>query len=436
MLLNTSGLQINPPSVGLTVNNNSNTTNVMHAVSVSTSILSIAGYDTVLEGPALHGLFDPINDYDAVTKNYVDTYPVMTGVAGPNGAIQLKSSSGFAGLSTLTFNGTSMVLTGTMSMITASSSIGLTISNSYVSNVTNPIEPQDAATKNYVNIQNISVENLATSVFSNQLTASNVFNKILQRTTTALSSVQDIMPSSSDIITEVTLVLGSADVGTTFTFVYKYLSVAPENIVLYFNDNLISPQGNILLINGQVNAITLQSNSLCYMTGVVLSGTSVGFYINSIQSLYFDTAQITPSGLITSIFESSKMYSTLNNSYIIYPVVPTSITATGTYTYTWSDVKNMLLVRSGQTSNVTDTFSIASTFLNSTSFAMNSSGGSGFKFVIQNISTLYSVTLSAPTGWTFITTPTIAPGKNGLFYVNCNSGAVTCTLYTIGLYGR
>jgi hypothetical protein len=410
------------------VNNTTNYTRILQSSNIRTRELT-DGVATLTNG-YLSNLNNAVNPLDVATKNDVDSFVPSTGASSILTSVQFKISTitgdNFGGSNNLTFTGGTLFVNGTLTnnMI----SMVPSITGGKIYNLDDPTDPQDAATKNYVENDNINSVSFSTTSASNNLTTDQVVNKILNRTTTVLSTVQDILPNSATIIASMT----SQTVGSSFTFVYKYSSSDPRFVTLLFNGNGLFPQGNIYNIYGQTNVVTVESNSMVVFTGVIMSNTSgselVNFYINNLQGSVNSPAQITPSGLVTPIFNSGQIYSTFNNSLLLYPVVKTSITSQN-YTYSSADVKNLLITRN-LTADSTDTFEIASTFLGNSAFSL---GSGTFKFYIQNISS-YTITVdaSSPVGWSQSPASiTIGPESCSGFYVYANTGSTTCKLFEI-----
>jgi hypothetical protein len=382
----------------------------------------------VMSSGRISNLFDPVNPTDVATKYFVD-HSSSIGASGPVNSIQFSTGTTFTGVAALMYTSDTFYVTNKFTMAKGTTGT-ISITSNQISGLSNPVDDNQVANIGY--LPELSVVNLSTSVASTNLTASQVVNKYLNRTITATSgTIQDILPTNI----AVTTLLGSSGVtsGTfSFSFVYNYTGTA-STVLLFGN---IIPEGNYQYINNPIPVITVSANNIVSFKATIGTDGSVAYYIKNTQPIYDVSTSgplVTSVGLKTDNFTSTKTIT--NNSFIIYPLVPTAVTLDGAYTYTYADIRNRLIIRSGITTDTTDTFDILANWTTDEAFSL---GSGQIKFVIQNISShnLKVGPDSAPTGWYYDTNynRTIPPNKNGLFYINYTG--TTFILYTIGIYDR
>ena len=449
------------PLIPASVNIETTTTNSLKSQSIISDTLyvpynNISGSSgiVVLSGGTLTGLITSSNLNDVATKEYSDSIPYPEPGGPIDNSIQVNAGAGlFTGYDNLKWSTTPNTLNLVGSLSLGPSNITMSSITNIIQNVADPILEQSAANKEYVQQgSDLSVVNIMTtgSSVTTELSANQVVNVILQRTlnTTGLLD-QDILPKASDIISAIP----GAVVGTAFTFIYKYMNIAQgfnyHVIVLYGNTSGLSqtniiPKGDYFYINTQDNNINIYPETIVEFTGSISSITSgsevVNFYITNYQQLYINnTQQQTPYGLLTDNFFVQKN-AVFNNAFVIKPMVPTLIASNSSSLITLSDLKNILIIRSGTvlglTNDVTDSLDSVSNMLSSDAFAQ----GSGLlRFTVQNIDPTYSVTLGSTgdSGWSFsYGSRTIKSGYNGLFGASFNVESTTATLFTFGLAPR
>jgi hypothetical protein len=94
------------------------------------------------------GLKTPVNPLDAVNKQYVDSHSSTP--APPVNSVQYNNAGSFGGSSNFTFNGSTMGLSGNISMTSLGSNITFTGGSGLITGLALPVNPSDAANKQYV----------------------------------------------------------------------------------------------------------------------------------------------------------------------------------------------------------------------------------------------------------------------------------------------
>lgn len=383
---------------------------------------SITDNIATLQGGTLSNLYNPVNPSDVATKYYVDNFVNPGGVSLPIDSIQFSTGSSFIGVDALKYANNTMYINNKLSNGT------ILITDNVITNVTNPFFETSASNFDYLASTNMTEVAYSTTNDSNLLTVAQVVNKYLTRTVTNSSIiVQDIMPSSATIIESIP----NVDNNYSFQFVYNYLGPA-TSILLYGS---FIPLGNFHDKNIPIPVITVPANTLVYIIGTItdLANDEITYYIKNCQNMYSEP-RITNIGLLTNNFSSFSDTDTLS-SFIIYPLIKTEITDVTAHTYTYAEIRNKLIVRSGLTATTTDTFDILSTFTSDNIWTL---GSGQIKFVIQNISN-YDLIVGPgvpPTGWDYnvVYNRIIPSGSNGYYYINYNGSSLY--LYTIGIYSR
>jgi len=445
-----------PPLIPSSINQASNTSQNLKAFQIQANIINVpynlnstTSGTVIFENGTLTGLITSDNIDDVATKQYTDSVPFPMPGGPIDNSIQMNNGTGlFVGYDSLKW---SVSNPPTLNLIGSLTNGTIVLNNNLVQNLAEPIAPQSAANKEYVQNTNLAIIDLLTtgSGTTIYLPTSQVINTILRRSFSVSSTLnQDILPTAADIIAAIP----GAEIGEAFTFIYNYVNVATTDyavLVLYGNaasstataSTNIIPKGDYFYINTADNNINVYPGTIVEFTATIISTTTgsevVNFYITNYQSLYpNNNQQITQYGLRTDNFFIQNAI--FNNAFVIYPLQPTPITYGSSYSYYYSDLQNILILRSGFTENITDELAPLPEFLvNSSSTAFNMSSGT-FKFVIQNLSTSSSLTLgSTDLNWTFSSGSAriIPSGYNGLFSATINASG-NGTLYTMGILNR
>jgi hypothetical protein len=383
-----------------------------------------------LSGGHLSNLYEPINDSDCATKYYVDNYIDPTDVSLPLDSIQINTGTNFIGVNALKFVNGAVPTLFVYNKIN-NGSISITDNNIY--GALNPVEESGLCTYNYFTNTNIKIVNYNTTNQSNSLTGAQIINTYLNRTITNSNNIiQDILPTDISIFNSYNSST-SASTSSSFSFVFIYNFIGPSEKVLLFGN--IIPYGNFLYSNEALPVITVPKNTLVFLNATYKDGITT-YYIKNNQNLY-SNPRINNIGLSTFNFTSyaNDLNIKLNATFMIWPMIPTEIDSDTSHTYTYSNIKNKLIIRTGLTTDTTDTFDVLSIFTSSGAFSL---GSGQIKFVVQNIST-YNIQIGpdvTPTGWSYDTSfnRTIGPNMNGFFYINYTG--TTLYLYTIGIYNR
>ncbi len=353
----------------------------------------------------------------AVSKNYIDN--ATSNVSVPLNSVQKSSGSSFLGSNGLLYLGPTVGLK-VDNKVQYSNGAGTIQSNNILNTSATVLLDTDGAILDYTYFSNIKSVSLTTTVSSNDISASNVINTSFTRVSTATGIIQDILPSPAGVIA----LIPGVQIGSSFTFIYKYFGSEPS-ILLY---GRIVMNGNFLVYNNPIEAVTVPDKSVYKFLGYVesVSPPLVTYYVISQQSLEGNNQQITPIGLKTDNFR--QYLNSVNDTNIIYPLVPTTINATGGVTYTVDNIKGLLITRSSLSVDSTDSLP--------TSIASSFPIGSGLiSFTVQNVSN-YNLVVGngGESGVTYGTgTRTIASSSVGTFDMYVDTSANTYTIYSTGI---
>ncbi len=353
----------------------------------------------------------------AVSKNYIDN--ATSNVSVPLNSVQKSSGSSFLGSNGLLYLGPTVGLK-VDNKIQYSNGAGTIQSNNILNTSSTVLLDTDGAVLDYTYFSNIKSVSITTTVSSNDILASNVINTSFTRISTVTGIIQDILPSPADII----VLIPGVQIGSSFTFIYKYFGIEPS-VLLY---GRIVLNGNFLVYNNPVEAVTVPDKSVYKFLGYVESITPplVTYYVINQQSLEGNNQQITPIGLKTDNFR--QYLNSVNDTNIIYPLVQSTINATGGVTYTVDNIKGLLITRSSLSVDSTDSLP--------TSVATSFPIGSGLiSFTVQNVSN-YNLVVGngGESGVTYGTgTRTIASSSVGTFDMYVDTSANTYTIYSTGI---
>lgn len=242
------------------------------------------GIATLSEG-YLSNLVNSTNLQNVATKEQVEGSVISGGV---NNSIQFNNNELFSGTSNFTFDGTTLNLNGTFQDQT-----GMTIQNGTISNVTNPVDNNDIATKAYVDslddIVNLTNINSDTGV---TWTAISMYGIIVRNSTDGLASnlsVMDTTPTAAEIIGAYT---GVSQINTSFRFMLinnNIKRLVYDNLNTFEDDDMfkvsfqsgvgvsISPSGSFIIPR------THTMDSFVVFNNVTPGFEAVTIYINSID---------------------------------------------------------------------------------------------------------------------------------------------------------
>jgi hypothetical protein len=425
------------PLIQPNVNIDNNTTRIMK-VSDMYSIIITDGIADIQNG-YISNLIEPISGNEIATKFYVDHAGGGGGVSGPVDSIQFNSGTSFAGSSNLTVSnpGTGNEVLNVSGSFTNGT---VTLSGNQFNGLINPTTSQEAATKNYVDESLNKLEVITINVFQDvaQLyTPDQVYNNIInltynQNNVTGLCPV-DLLPTGSDM----SAFLGTEfQIGKSWTTIFRMPQIDQVLLVRFIGEVL--SEGNLVIPTTYyycgiaLPVFTLVNNSVVTITSVVINATSGSELIYSyVTSNFIDittNAQITDQGVLTSSFGSGSL---LGNGSIIYPMLANpTLNSVSPIIYTYSNLQKIFIIRSGLTSNTSDTFVSATVLVTDDAFLM---GSGTFKFFIQNISA-HTLTLLPSTGWSFQTgnNGVIPPSYCGAFWVSVTVSPAACLIYSIG----
>ncbi len=427
------------PLIQSNVSNDNNTTRIMKVDTLYATTIS-DGIATIENG-YISDLIEPTSDNEIATKYYVDNVGGGGGGAsGPVNSVQYNNAGSFAGSANLTLtNPTSSLATLNINGTLTNGTMAL--SGSQFSGLENPTTSQEAATKYYVDQsintlgvvsvnlqQNVNMFYTPTQVYNNIININYDPNNIL-----AICAPKSL-PTASDMMTFL---------GTEFVVGKSWLTIfAGPNT----NDEIfIDFTGGIPQLGTVFSPITYYfcSLSLPYTTAInysyitilsVVSDVTPGSeqyysYVSSILNNVTTNAQITDQGILTPSFGNGALIGT---GIIIYPVPSNpAINSSSQVTYTYTNLKQFLIVRTGLIANTSDTFIPASIFVTDNDFSM---GGGTFRFFIQNPSG-FDLSLTPSIGWSFQAgSSTVIPsGYCGAFWVTVTISPAECKIRTMGI---
>lgn len=165
-----------PPLIPSSTNLDDNTTRKF--ITLDTKGTKISDGQAYFEGGFLRNLNDPVEDRDIATKNYIDNLGGGGTPGGVNTNIQINDGAGgFSASNDFVFSN----ISGATS-ITGNANIGVITIDGLISNIVNPTNPQDAATKNYVDTKTRGITNVNFPVeFGSEVffTPDQVYNTII-----------------------------------------------------------------------------------------------------------------------------------------------------------------------------------------------------------------------------------------------------------------
>jgi hypothetical protein len=361
--------------------------------------------DQTTEGSYLRG----------VSKSYVDSS--VNNISDPYNSIQRSSGTNFLGSKGLVYSeGIGLVVSDSI-MFGNSGSI---YPGGIINNSAKATDESSGVTRSYLFSGNLKAVKSVTSLPSNNLTVSDVMNTAFTRESSATGVIQDILPSPTLVIEQIS----GPKIGSSFDFYYRY--VGSEPFIFLYGPIVI--QGNFLTYNTPVDVCTVPTGSIYKFKAVVtsLDPALVVYYAVNNQAFEGSNQQIDRKGLKTDIFRHS--LNSLNNTLLVFPVVRTIIDEAGPVTYSASAVKGLFITRSGLTSNTTDSMPL--------SIVDQFELGSGLtEFSVQNVSD-YSLTVGEGTeaGYSYGPGTRTVPSKHiGTFKLYINKETSECVLYSVGI---
>jgi hypothetical protein len=430
-------MSIKGPLIQQGINNDNNTTRLMEVDTLYANIIT-DGIATIENG-YITNLIEPSLGDEIATKEYVDTSGGGSGSTGPNGSVQYNSSGSFAGSSNLTLTNPGLP-SATLNLVTLTNGT-MTLTGSQFTGLNNPTTSQEAATKNYVDENVNKLGNITINLEQNiayLFTPAQIYNNFINLTIDPNNFTGfchlDQFPLASDVKTY----LGSEFVvGKSWTTIFSLPSTGNILLTRFISGSL--DIGNIFIpITYLYCTIALpESTGINYSkitTLSIVTNDTVGSeqYYTYVISNFNDittNAQITDKGVLTPSFANASL---LGTGSIIYPI-PSSpiINSVASIVYTYSNLKQFLIIRTGLTANTVDTFVSADVFVADDNFSM---GGGTFRFFIQN-PTIHNLTLNPSTGWTIQSgNSNIIPGGYcGAFWITVVVSAASCHIHTISI---
>jgi hypothetical protein len=381
---------------------------------------------STLAGGRLTGILAPTDPQDAANKAYTDS--VIPGKIPhlPNNSVQFNNNSEFDSSSLLTYT-SSITSTSTASILySANTQIGsVVIGSGTMTNLSDPVNEQDAATKNYVDNFNSLTTNTITSGTSAVYTASQMVGSIIYRNGFT-GTVSDTTATAGSIITEI-----SGSVGSSVKF----------NIANTVNTNSTSGLLSTLYLIPGTGVTFNPTTSILVRPGyqlnsyiIVTSGTSVTLAVTSNNPYYVNSNFVLGHRSINSKAKITR----ITNKFVFNTKSTTYSVQNLTYT---ADIINGLIYRD-YAGPMTDTFGTVASFINgiiSPTGPLDYIWSTGsVELVIKNTSSATStgiLTLTGSTGWTMDPNSSfvIGPQETGMFYLGLNTATVTGTIYVIGI---
>lgn len=375
----------------------------------------------------------------AVTKQYVDNL-YASNPNGPFNSVQFRSGSSFNGdenliyeeesnLGTLTVNGT--IVSGTTQLSTDGKLTGLT----------DPTEDSQAAIKKYVdNFNKKNVVSITNSV-GVQYTASQVVNSVILRNNliigtninTGLTDISvkniDLFPTATQILSQLETLNINPIIGTNFTFNLYNNSQAPLILQPFNNTVTFIPENVVINGNYQLTALGI-------VTGVIIPSVQIFIqYVGFINKQTVSSGVVNPNYSLIQRNNGGSITKTIRTDVRTFlPMNPTEYSSSSSKVYSYSDVMNKLIIRSGLINNTSDTFESTVNFFNQTFFE-NYTKDLGTEMSIMNVSN-YSLTLVPGTGWTFNDSIVILPNHTAYLLITMNKETLSNTVNLVGLFNR
>jgi len=358
-----------PPTIPPSTDYDSLSTNILKASKIQADLIT-DNYAT-LSGGTLTGIVNPVDPQDAVPKSYVTgSIP-----GGPINSIQYNNNGVFDGSANLLYIGAYSSGAVSLGPTTTLSDNYLNITVNTINNVNEPVNDTDVATKQYIDlIKSFTTVNSISTIASTTYSSTSVISGIILRTN--LTTVSDLLPTASDIISQLT----NYNVGTGFKFQINNTGTSVINVL---------PSTGITMSN----AVSLYPDYIMACTGVITGPSTVYLNVDNIcWSVIYVSNFFNETGFTTYL-----PYKINGNIFIPGPTAYTEVTTNG-YTYTLNDVNKGILTRK-PTADSTDLMA---------SFSTNQS------FVIQNVSA-FTITIQS-TGWTFSPSGSIVIAPNKCLY--------------------
>ena len=384
-------------------------------------------YDTgesILTGGILSGIKDPVLPQDAATRAYADANAGGGAPGLPFTAVQFNNSGSFGGSASLVFDKSTTTLT--TSSITDGT---ITFTGGRISNLTNPVLPQDAATKSYVDSLFAITETSDATAGSITYDATSMINGVISRDPGS-GTVVDTTASAADLVAAVT----EPQVGMTFDFTVKNISseytsqlsiVAGTGVTIDFDTTIYKDYVYTAKIIFENITPTTEAVKIIIATNAFVGNDAFSWKLLC-TALSIDTVRLTdynPQKLL--IDQTGGADTTID------------------YTYTSIDLESGLFRRApgSPSSDIFDTFeNIIGSNDPVTSNNPQFWETGGVEFFIVNEGTA-NITLVPANSWTMDTNSnmTIFPGQTGWFIIYMDvdyytPASSTGSIYTIGIF--
>lgn len=354
---------------------------------------SITDGVATFSGGTITNLVNPTNLQDAVTKGFVDR---LYGVAPPLNSVQFNNLT-FDGSANLTFVPDTLNVNGIIE-----DGSGITITAGVISGLADPVEDDQIATKNYVDLSSSSTTNnyiqsdtavtytaeqMINGIILRNLATDNDFGISLTDTTATAAELVAFVPTASvGYVAKFKICNNHPDAnGTTIEARDNFvLRINPGAGVTFFPSDPFELRRSYMLdayirfTNIVTPAVTIIINSC------VFAGSS--FYLSPTTELLVLPGVVDYINYNAAYIEDNVIWNLTDNTYV-----------TSNYSYTTADIKNQLIVRN-PAGNASDTFgfNISPRYLNQI-------------ITIQNISA-FLVDISGQTNiWNLIPNPISIP---------------------------
>jgi hypothetical protein len=422
---------IKGPLIQPNVNNDNNTTRIMEVDTLYSNTIT-DGIATIEDG-YISNLINPTAGNEIATKFYVDNSGGGSGAIGPNTSIQYNSAGSFAGSANLTLTNPNSPL-ATLNINGDLTNGTMTLSGTQFSGLDNPTNPQEAATKNYVDqsvntlgvitvdtLQPMAIIYTPAEVYNNiiniQFNPDNIF-AFCAADSLPFANLMKTFLGTDFVIGKSWLTIFAGPTSNNELFI-KFLGVV--NPITYYYCSLALPYTIIT----NYSYVTI----LSVVTDITPGSEKYSSYVSSIFNNVTTNAQITDQGLLTPSLGNGAL---LGTGTIVYPVPnDPSINSAVPIAYTYSNLKQYLVVRTGLIANTSDSFIPAAAFVTDNDFTM---GGGTFKFFIQN-PTVFDLTLVPSLGWSFQagSSDVIPAGYCGAFWVTVTISPAACKIISMGI---
>ena len=376
----------------------------------------------------------------AITKKYIDDlYASEPG--NPLNSVQFRSGSSFAGSSNLIYEENSNLGTLTVNGNIVSGSTILS-TNGKLTGLADPTEDSQAANKKYVdNFNKKNVVSISNSI-GVQYTASQVVNSIILRnnliigtnSNTGLTDISvkniDLFPTATQILSQLETLNLNPIIGTNFTF--NLFNNSQASLILQgFNSTVTFIPENVI-INGNY-----QLTALGIVTATIIPAVEIHIqYVGFINKQTFPSSGVVqPNYSIIQRNNGGSITKTIRTDVrTLLPMNPTEYSTSSSKVYSYSDVMNKLIIRSGLINNTSDTFESTINFFNQTFFE-NYTNSLGTEIAIMNVSN-YTLTILPGSGWTFNDNIIIPSNYTGYLLITMNKETLSNVVNLVGLFNR